>query len=112
VDGSTPLSKAGEGTVTGPSTPLTTTLRPGKPYTTPLVFELPRDILSPRLLLTEDSPVTRFLIGHENSFGHEKTLFLLEESPPRGGVPHSIRTSALPVPILPVALSRTLTTTR
>ena len=100
------------GEPTGPSTGLMTMLLPGQSYTTTLVFELPHDIRSPRLLLTEDAWVTRLLIGHENSFGHEKTLFLMEESPPRGLAPHSTRTSAFPVPILPVALSRTLTTTR
>lgn len=109
------LSDGGEAawaSVSGPSTLLTTPLRPGESYTTTLVFDLPADVREPRLLLTESAWVTRFLIGHENSFGHAKTLFLLEDGAGRGSTRHSTRMSAFPVPILPVALSRTLTTTR
>jgi len=86
------------------SVPLTRPLRPGESYTTRLVFDLPDGARDPRLLVTERDFVTRFLIGHENSFLHAKTFFRLD--------PHSTRTSALAVPISPVAASRTLTTTR
>lgn len=58
-----------------PSIPLTRPLRPGESYLTRFVFDLPVDVESPRLLLTEDSWPTRLLIGHENSVGHRKTSF-------------------------------------
>jgi hypothetical protein len=77
VYGSSPEGAAALTSVGGASTPLTTPLRPGESYTTTFVFDLPDDIQAPHLLLTEDSPVTRFLIGHENSFGHAKTRFRL-----------------------------------
>jgi hypothetical protein len=112
VHGWSPEGAAALRSAGGASTPLTTALRPGESYTTTFVFDLPTDIQAPRLLLTEDFPVTRFLIGHENSFGHAKTVFLLEGEAPRRAAPHSTRMSAFPVPIFPVALSRTLTTTR
>jgi len=112
VHGSSPEGAAALKAVGGAITPLTTPLRPGESYTTTLVFDLPADIQAPRLLLMEAFPVTRFLIGHENSFGHAKTVFLLEGEGLRRAAPHSTRTSAFPVPIFPVALSRTLTTTR
>lgn len=59
----------------GAGTPLTTALRPGEAYTTNLVFDLPPDVKSPRLLINEDAVVTHFIIGHENSLLHKKTEF-------------------------------------
>lgn len=111
VLGASPEGTAALRSAGGGSTPLTTPLRPSESYTTTLVFDLPTGVPEPRLFLTESAWVTRFLIGHENSFGHAKTVFLLEEGT-RRAAPHSTRTSAFPVPIFPVALSRTLTTTR
>ncbi|HUQ32563.1 MAG TPA: hypothetical protein VM095_10615 [Pyrinomonadaceae bacterium] len=62
----------------GGGTPLYTPLRPGQSYTTELVFDLPADVKNPQLLMREGEYVTRFIIGHENSFWHEKTKFRLE----------------------------------
>jgi hypothetical protein len=57
--------------------PLDSPLRPGESYTTQLVFDLPSDASAPVLLVNEDSPETRFIIGHENSLLHKKTEFKL-----------------------------------
>lgn len=67
--------------VEGPVIPLSKSLRPGESYTTKVVFDLPPLIQNPRLLILEPDWVTHFLIGHENSFFHKKTEFLLV--PPR-----------------------------
>jgi hypothetical protein len=56
-------------------TPITTQLRPSETYTTTFVFDLPADIRNPTLLIREGEAVTRFIIGHENSFLHKKTRF-------------------------------------
>lgn len=65
----------------GAQTPLTRALRPGERYTTTLVFEVPSTLREPRLLLTGDDPVTRLLIGHENSLLHRPIPFRLVDSP-------------------------------
>ncbi|HEV2130692.1 MAG TPA: hypothetical protein VGR27_06295 [Longimicrobiaceae bacterium] len=65
-------------TASGIGVPLTRPLRPGESYRSVLVFDLPPDIRDPRLLITEAGWETRLLIGHENSFLHRKTSFLLE----------------------------------
>jgi hypothetical protein len=57
------------------STAMTMPLRPGETYSTTLVFDLPVDIKSPTLLIREGESLTRFVIGHENSFLHKKTRF-------------------------------------
>ena len=62
----------------GNSTPLAQPLRPGESYTTDFVFDVPRNAQGLRLLLTEDDPETRFVIGHENSFLHKKIYFGLD----------------------------------
>jgi hypothetical protein len=59
-------------------TPLTQPLRPGESYNTDLVFDLPSDVRNPRLFITDDDGVTRFLIGHENSPLHKRILLQLE----------------------------------
>jgi hypothetical protein len=56
---------------------LTTPLRPGGSYTTVLAFELPADVTHPQLLVTDEEPITRLLIGHEGSPGHKKIYFEL-----------------------------------
>jgi hypothetical protein len=61
-------------TVEGPPIPLTRSLQPGESYVTRLVFDVPEGARDLRLLLTEASPVTRFLIGHENSLFHKKVF--------------------------------------
>jgi hypothetical protein len=54
------------------SAPLTQPLRPGESYITDFVFDVPKDARGLRLLITEDDPETRFVIGHENSLLHKK----------------------------------------
>lgn len=62
-------------------TPLATPLRPGQSYTTTFVFDLPESAVNPALLINEGEPVTRFVVGHENSPLHKKVLFRLGEAP-------------------------------
>lgn len=57
------------------STAMAQALRPGESYTTDLVFDVPKDARRLRLLLIEDDPETRFVIGHENSPFHKKIYF-------------------------------------
>jgi hypothetical protein len=64
----------------GAQAPLSRALRPGESYTTSLVFEVPLDVGAPQLLLTESDPVTRLLIGHENSWLHHAIPFRLVDS--------------------------------
>jgi hypothetical protein len=64
------------------STPLTQPLRPGESYTTDYVFDVPRDSRGLRLLITEDDPETRLVIGHENSLLHKKIYFGIDAAPP------------------------------
>jgi hypothetical protein len=59
----------------GTSTPLTEPLRPGESYTTDFIFDVPKDARGLRLLITEDDPETRLVIGHENSLLHKKIYF-------------------------------------
>lgn len=73
------LALAGTG---GRSTPLTQALRPGESYTTDFVFDVPRDARGLRLLITEDDPETRFVIGHENSLLHKKIFFAVDAASP------------------------------
>jgi len=54
---------------------MTIPLRPGESYSTTLVFDLPADVKNPTLLIHEGEILTRFVIGHENSFLHKKTRF-------------------------------------
>jgi hypothetical protein len=63
------------------STAMTQPLRPGESYTTDLVFDMPRNARGLRLLITEDDPETRFVIGHENSLLHKKIYFDVEAAP-------------------------------
>ena len=53
-------------------------LHPGESYTTELVFDVPKTSRGLRLLLIEDDPETRFVIGHENSLLHKKIYFDVE----------------------------------
>ena len=59
----------------GTSTPVTQPLRPGESYLTDFVFDVPQDARGLRLLIIEDDPETRFVIGHENSLLHKKIYF-------------------------------------
>jgi hypothetical protein len=58
-------------------TPVETPLRPGETYETTVAFDVPPDVVGARLEVTDADPVTRFMIGHENSPFHRKTLFAL-----------------------------------
>ena len=58
-------------------TALDTPLRPGESYETTFTFDLPADLSTPRLELTEAEPITRLIVGHENSPLHGKTLLAL-----------------------------------
>ena len=60
-----------------PGKPLSTPIRPGENYTTTIVFDLPADVKNPTLLIQDDHPVTRLIIGHENSPFHKKIRFQL-----------------------------------
>ena len=64
------------------STPPTELLRPGESYATDFVFDVPRDARGLPLLITEDGPETRPLIGHENSLLHKKIYFAVDSAPP------------------------------
>ena len=63
------------------STPITEPLRPGESYTTDFVFDVPKDARGLRLLITEDDPETRLVIGHENSLLHKKIYFSVDSAP-------------------------------
>ena len=71
-------SLAGQKALLAQNVPLTQELRPGESYDSVLVFDLPADARNPRLLLADWDPVTRLLIGHENSFLHKRIYFRLQ----------------------------------
>jgi hypothetical protein len=54
------------------SRPLSQSLRPGESYVTDLVFDVPKEARGLKLLITEDDPETKLLVGHENSILHKK----------------------------------------
>lgn len=56
-------------------TAMTIPLRPSETYSTTVAFDLPADIKGPTLWIREGELLTRFVIGHENSFLHKKTRF-------------------------------------
>jgi len=66
----------------GTSTSLTQALRPGESYLTVFVFDVPKDSQGLRLLITENDPETRLVIGHENSLLHKKIYFGIDGAPP------------------------------
>jgi hypothetical protein len=57
---------------TGEQESLSRPMRPGESFTTNLVFDVPKNVRGLRLLITEDDPETRLIIGHENSLLHKK----------------------------------------
>jgi len=71
------VSPAGQRALEEPSAALETPLVPGQSYRTRLVFDLPRDVRAPRVLLTDPDPVLGLLIGHENAPLHRKAFFAL-----------------------------------
>ena len=56
-------------------------LRPGQSFEKNLVFDVPRPASGLRLLITEDDPETRLIIGHENSLFHKKIYLSLDAAP-------------------------------
>lgn len=56
-------------------------LRPGQSFKKDLAFDVPRDVRGLRLLITEDDPESRLLIGHENSPWHKKIYLDLSSAP-------------------------------
>ena len=75
-----PEAQAALERLTKQSTPLTQALRPGESYTTNFVFDVPKGARGLRLLITEDDPETRLVIGHENSLLHKKIYFGLDSA--------------------------------
>lgn len=80
AEGQFALAKTGDR-----STAISQALRPGESYTTDLVFDVPRSARGLRLLLIEDDPETRFVIGHENSLLHKKIYFAVEALAQKNG---------------------------
>ncbi|HLZ46846.1 MAG TPA: hypothetical protein VKQ05_14315 [Gemmatimonadales bacterium] len=62
---------------TGSTEALKRRLIPGASYTTDIAFDVPADARDLRLVLRNDDPETRLIIGHENSLLHGKTTFAL-----------------------------------
>jgi len=60
-------------------------LIPGEWYTTDIPFDVPSDATNLHLVLRSDDPETPFLIGHENSFFHGRTIFALQSDGPGPG---------------------------
>jgi hypothetical protein len=56
-------------------------LRPGESFLRDLVFDVSKNNHGLRLLITEDDPETRFIIGHENSLLHKKIYLELDSAP-------------------------------
>jgi len=52
-------------------------LIPGESYTKDIVFEVSESANGLRLILRNNDPETAFIIGHENSLFHGKTMFAL-----------------------------------
>ncbi len=77
--------------VNGAQTTLSQPLRPGESYTKDLVFDVPKDVSGLRLLISEDDPESRLIIGHENSLLHKKIYLGLDSAP---NITSAIRTLA------------------
>ena len=57
-------------------------IAPGALVDVDLRFEVPAGVPGLRLAVTEGGPLTRLVIGDENSYFHRKTVFLLPEPKP------------------------------
>jgi hypothetical protein len=55
-------------------------LEPGESYTTDVVFDVPATAQGLRLVLRSNDPETTFIIGHENSLLHGRTMFALAKA--------------------------------
>jgi len=60
------------------SAPLNRPLGPGESYFTTFVFDLPADSRDAKLLISDVDPITRLLVGHENSPLHGKIYLSLQ----------------------------------
>ena len=60
------------------STPLTQPLRPGQWYSTILVFDVPKRVSHPKLLIQSGDWETTLLIGHENAPLHGKIYLAID----------------------------------
>jgi len=69
----------------GPAAPLVQPLRPGDSFTTPLVFDVPAQTHGLRLLVTDDDPIWRFVIGDEDTPFHKKIYLDLGPMPALSG---------------------------
>jgi hypothetical protein len=65
----------------GVSTPMNDPLRPGESYETNLIFDIPPGAKNPRLLISDEDPMSRLLIDHENSPLHGKIYLTLQNAP-------------------------------
>jgi hypothetical protein len=59
-------------------TPLFAAMRPGETHIGQVVFKVPSDVEPLGLLVEDDDPVSRLLIGHERSLLHGKVLLSLD----------------------------------
>jgi hypothetical protein len=64
------------------STPIREPLRPGESYFTTFVFDLPSAAEASKLLITDQEPVSRLLLDHENSPLHGKIYLSLASTAP------------------------------
>ena len=62
------------------STPIREPLRPGESYFTTFVFDLPSAAEASKLLITDQEPVSRLLLDHENSPLHGKIYLSLDSA--------------------------------
>jgi hypothetical protein len=77
----TSLGERGLANAVGPAIPLNFPVSANSQFTTPVVFDLPRNVRNPRLLLTDTPGVNRaiegLLIGDDDSFLHKRTYHAL-----------------------------------
>lgn len=73
-------SLEGQKALRGSTVSLTQPLRPGESFETQLVFDVPADVRTPRLLLSDAFPLSVFLIGHENAPGAARVWFSLADT--------------------------------
>ncbi len=72
-------SLAGQKGLRGSTVPAFQPIRPGESFDSQYVFDVPADIESPRLLVTDRFPLSALLIGHENAPGAGRIYFALED---------------------------------
>jgi len=70
----------GQKALRGSTVSLMQPLRPGESFETQFVFDVPTEVQTPRLLLTDWFPLSTFLIGHENAPGAGRIYFALSDA--------------------------------